>query len=100
MPRIRRVLVDVTGMLAIPKGRGKVPHGHRGDIFCNEKKKKNKSRQCSVSNAPARALLMVRAAKKRAASKHARTADDRLMRESVRGGTGAEQGTPLLLPPE
>lgn len=33
MPRIRRVLVDITGMLTIPKGRGKVPHGHRGDIF-------------------------------------------------------------------
>lgn len=33
MPRIRRVLVDITGMLTIPKGRGKVPHGHGGDIF-------------------------------------------------------------------
>lgn len=33
MPRIRRVLVDITGMLTIPKGRGEIPHGHGRDIF-------------------------------------------------------------------
>lgn len=39
MPRIRRVLVDITGMLTIPKGRGEIPHGHGRDIFCNKKRK-------------------------------------------------------------
>lgn len=53
MPRIRRVLVDITGMLTIPKGRGKVPHGHGGDIFCNKK-------EDSFSGA----LLMARARKR------------------------------------
>jgi len=83
-------------MLAIPKGRGKVPHGHGGDIFCNEKKKSDESRQCSVNNAPVHVLLIVRAAKKRARGDRGKA------RKSVGGGSwsrGASAPVPILPPP-
>lgn len=69
MPRIRRVLVDITGMLTIPKGRREIPHGHGRDIFCNKKKKTQFQRRallmdCARKRVPTKNLQERRREKK------------------------------------
>lgn len=69
MPRIRRVLVDITGMLTIPKGRGEIPHGHGRDIFCNKKRKQFQRRallmDCARKRMPTKNLQERKRARER-----------------------------------